>query len=1032
MTVPSKSTTQLKDSMGQTSALSRVVVAVRPREKPESFALYWIVFPSADQSIGEREREIIAAVLADELIDQVWLEEQGARAAGWQQKFIDEGYSWFAEKQYLPGVTDNLAHTIEEALHLKGFPEGTRVCSGHGYLLKSEAGRTAESLMQDACYKLYHPLTEKFVVHALNADASADYLLFPERAQAISHSFEYVDLNVDDQALMKLSSEKLLALSLAEMKAVQEHFFQSDSPINQSGRDRQEAGLQASPTDVELEVIAQTWSEHCKHKIFGAAIVHHEFDQDGCEKPTRTVHVDSLYKTYIQGPTHELMHKRDDLLSVFEDNSGVVKWSDKQAVCFKVETHNSPSALEPYGGALTGILGVNRDILGTGLGARPIFNTDVFCFAYPSDKLPQRPKLLPAKTILDGVRLGVEDGGNKSGIPTVNGAVYFHDGYRAKPLVFCGTGGILPLAVAGEKGYLKHTKVGDRIVMAGGRVGKDGVHGATFSSESLNENSPAQAVQIGDPFTQKRLMDFVLEARDLGLITGLTDNGAGGLSSSIGEMATITGGATIELQNIPLKYPGLADWEIVVSESQERMSLSTRDFAALEALARKHSVEVTNIGEFTDDGYFRVLRGGKTIALLNLHFLHKGAPRLELTSRYVAHYSDTAHVSEGAGGLTAPDNLDHKATLLKLLAHPNICSREKIIRRYDHEVQGGSVIKPLMGPAQMAPCDSAVIMPDPGDRQGLVVSNGLCPQLSQFDGWLMAVCAVDEAVRNQVCVGADPASITLLDNFCWTDPVPGPRNPQAEEKLAILVRACMGLADICRAYGAPLISGKDSMKNDFDDGVIRLSVPPTLLVSAMGKIGDAANAISMEFKQAGDLIYLLSAGSPALAASVLTEVAELHCDRAVKLRLPALNIEAAARMYRALYELIAEGLVHSAHDLSEGGLLVALAESVLGSSCGADIKIENELVGASLGEAPALFGEGPGRIIISIPADAASALEKAIMEIPGARLWELGVVTAGGGLEVAIEGLPESAPSGGFSTTTEELRRAWTTALPFD
>jgi phosphoribosylformylglycinamidine synthase II len=1033
----------------------KVVVAVRPREKPDNFALYWITIPaSSGQDIGKAEREKLSSVLADEILDFVWLEDQTERAATWTKEMKAEGFAWFCEKQYLPGVTDNLAHTIEEALLLKGFPADTRVCSGRGYLFKTNEVVSAEALLQNALYKLYHPLTEKFVVHNLAEDTASAFLVFPERGTAAAAVVEYVDLNVDDQALVKLSSERLLALSLAEMKAVQKHFgavgagasVGAGIVLNRLVGHRKGEGLKEAPTDVELEIIAQTWSEHCKHKIFGALIVHEEYARSEDVRPNRTVKIDSLYKTYIQGPTHELMETRGDLLSVFEDNSGVVKWSEDQAVCFKVETHNSPSALEPYGGALTGILGVNRDILGTGLGARPIFNTDVFCFAFPSDKLTQRPKLLPAKTILDGVRLGVEDGGNKSGIPTVNGAIYFHDGYRAKPLVFCGTGGILPLAVGGTVGYLKHTKCGDRIVMAGGKIGKDGVHGATFSSESLSENSPPQAVQIGDPFTQKRLLDFILEARDRGLITGLTDNGAGGLSSSIGEMATITNGATIELENIPLKYPGLTDWEIVVSESQERMSLSTENFKALSRLAQKYNVEVTDIGEFKDDGYFRVTRAGKTIALLDLHFLHKGLPRLELKSRYV---SSSSQLKESIGSDVAALAIDNKETLLKLLAHPNICSREKIIRRYDHEVQGGSVIKPLMGPAQMAPCDSAVIMPVPGEKQGLVISNGLCPQLSKFDGWLMAICAVDEAVRNAVCTGADPATITLLDNFCWTDPVPGPRNPEAEEKLAILVRACMGLAHICRAYGAPLISGKDSMKNDFDDGVVRLSVPPTLLVSAMGKIGDATRAISMEFKRAGDLVYLLTAGMPSLAASTVEEVIgeeagqgsgpETHLNGTV--HLPVLHIEAAIKMYKALHSLIMEGLVHSAHDLSEGGLLVALAESVLGSNLGANIKVPDELVTQLSSELSALFGEGPGRIVVSVPPAAAPALEKAIMSVPDAKLWPLGVVIEHGMLAVNIEGkvchdagkAAAKTPSlRNFVLSTAELRTAWNAPLPFD
>jgi phosphoribosylformylglycinamidine synthase II len=1002
-------------------------LAVVSRLAEPSFPLYWVQYPD-----GTEEPKLVEAlreILTDPLQEELWHASSDARCQ-WLKRWQSESFHWWAERQFLPGVTDNLAHTVEEALRLKGYAK-VKVASGTGYLFGSDtakgasatAFKTLNDLERYACYNLFHPITDRLAVHDLTAVHGATGLLsFPSVHLPAAKPSEIVNLELDDDGLEELSKKRVLALSRTEMRAIRQNYL---SPATK--KCRVELGMPEMPTDLELEVIAQTWSEHCKHKIFNATITHTDFSLPAGQQQTT---IKSLYKTYIQAPTKNLIKQRTDLLSVFEDNSGVVQWNEEFAICFKVETHNSPSALEPYGGALTGILGVNRDVLGTGLGARPLFNTDVFCFAFPSGSLPSRPKLLPAKTILDGVRKGVEDGGNKSGIPTVNGAIFFDPSYRAKPLVFCGTGGILPLEVNEVCAYQKHTAVGDTIVMAGGRVGKDGIHGATFSSESMHEGSPVSAVQIGDPFTQKRLLDFTIEARDRGLITGITDNGAGGLSSSVGEMANITGGATIELDCIPTKYPGLADWEIVVSESQERMTLSTRSFDDLKAIAEKHSVEVSAIGTFTDKGYFEVTRGGKTVALLDLRFLHGGAPTLELESEW-----RSSQITMNTGAVPP----DLSKLLLQLLSHPNISSREQIIRQYDHEVQGQSVIKPLMGIKQQAPCDAAVIAPIYGETSGLAISNGLNPRLSSHDCYLMAVCAVDEAIRNAVCVGADPSTISLLDNFCWPDPVWSAQNPHGKMILAQLVRACQGLFDAVTAFEAPLISGKDSMKNDFDDGVVRLSIQPTLLVSAMAKVHRIDACQSMEFKRPGDIIYLLSASIPGLAASHYEEI--VGWQSAI---VPQPNLKKAAETYKRLHRAINTDLVNSAHDLSEGGLAVALAECIIGGELGALINLDklqqNSEKEAEEYVAPPssqriisridtlLFGEGPSRIIVSVPAEKKKQWEK---------LWadmtciELGVVTDTANLVI------ECSLPGGPSKTVVQLEysameSAWKKALPFD
>jgi phosphoribosylformylglycinamidine synthase len=1003
-------------------------LAVVPKKKFDAkvdivqFPLYWITGEFTTQSSSQAAPQgldaavsVLQEILTDPLQeDLLWAIDTSAdRRSSWARQWHEQGFALWAERQFLPGVTDNLGKTIEEALTVSGFASGIKVASGAGFLFGLNTTinyPSLESLIEYCRYKHFHPLADRFVVHELDRVANEktgnqDLLTFPRVNLPAAKPVEVISLDLNENQLETLSKERLLALSASEMQAIKKYY--EDRSVQKI---RQEHALPKWPTDVELEIIAQTWSEHCKHKIFNATInFTNKYASDGDLPREKCTVINSLYKTYIQAATEALKPKRSDLLSVFVDNAGVVRWNNKWAVCFKVETHNSPSALEPYGGALTGILGVNRDVLGTGLGAKPLFNTDVFCFAYPHKDLVQRQTMLPPEAIIAGVRKGVEDGGNKSGIATVNGALYFHPGYRAKPLVYCGTGGILPLEVEIDKkkvsGVEKHTQPGDTIVMVGGRVGKDGIHGATFSSEALHEGSPVSAVQIGDPFTQKRVLDFVIEARDLGLITGITDNGAGGLSSSVGEMAEITSGALLNLDNVPLKYPGLAAWEIVVSEAQERMTISTRRFAELKELAVKHRVEVTDIGGFDQRGKFEIVHQGKTVAMLDLKFLHKGAPKMMLEAEW-----SPPPVKAELGSV--PNDLGQE--VLQLLSDPNICSREAIIRQYDHEVQGLSVIKPLMGAKQQAPCDAAVIKVLYDDDAGLVVSNGICPQYSQYDAYLMALCAVDEAVRNAVCVGADPESLSILDNFCWPDPVHSARNADGKEKLGQLVRACQGLYDAAIAYSCPLISGKDSMKNDFDDGTVRLSIPPTLLISAMGRIPSVDKAISMDFKSPGDSIYLLSAGTTSLAGSQYA-----INKNWTALELPTLDLVKAKVIYKILHEQITNDMIKSCHDLSEGGLAIALAECIIGSGLGATVS----LALPELRYDAALFAEGPGRLLVTIDPVHESECEK----LWGSACLKLGQVSDDGQLKVFEAG---GAPL--LTLGVEEMTSAWKTSLPID
>jgi phosphoribosylformylglycinamidine synthase subunit PurSL len=518
------------------------------------------------------------------------------------------------------------------------------------------------------------------------------------------------------------------------------------------------------------------------------------------------------------------------------------------------------------------------------------------------------------------VRQGVEHGGNKSGVPTVNGSVTFHERFLGKPLVFCGTGGLLPARIAGRPGWEKWINPGDRIVMVGGRIGKDGIHGATFSSLELNENAPATAVQIGDPIVQKKMFDFLLVARDRGLFNAITDNGAGGLSSSVGELAQLSGGARIALDLAPLKYPGLQPWEIFISEAQERMTLAVppENVAVLLELSRTMDVESTVLGEFTDSGWLIATHGGDTVCALDLDFLHNGVPRMHIE----AHGSPPPATQPN---LRAPTDLT--GMLTTLLGRLNVCSKESIVRQYDHEVQGASVLKPFVGAMNDGPADAAVLRPVLASMQGVAVAHGLAPRYADLDAGAMAACAVDEAVRSVVAVGADPARIAGLDNFCWCDPLPGPTNPDAAYKAAQLVRAARALQDAAIAFGVPLISGKDSMKNDYVHQGKRLSIPPTLLFSALAIVPDVRRCVTMDVKFPGDRVYLLGQTLRELGGSEL--FGQLGIAGGI---VPQVDAPRARTLYAALHRAITHGWVRSAHDCSDGGLGVALARSPVGAA----------------------------------------------------------------------------------------------------
>ncbi|MDT8271644.1 MAG: AIR synthase-related protein [Desulfomonilia bacterium] len=862
---------------------------------------------------------------------------------------LTDDFSWYIEVGYKPGVTDNIGHSAEYALSLitgKIYP----VSSARAYLLKEPFPRSSVDRIAQECLanELIHHIR---IFPGTSCSGIEPYI--PVVGGIHDPRVEEFSLMLLDEELIRLSQERTLALNLDELKTLARYI--SDP---QTVDERTKVGLGDKITDVELEAIAQTWSEHCKHKIFNADIC---YEEDGISEE-----ISSLFQTYIKASTKEIRRlagDRDICVSVFTDNAGVIRFNAEYNLVFKVETHNSPSALDPYGGALTGIVGVNRDPFGTGIGSKLIFNTDVFCFASPFYARELPPKILHPRRIFEGVREGVEHGGNKSGIPTVNGCIVFDDRYLGKPLVYCGTAGIMPARIRGALSHIKKIVPGDLIVMSGGRIGKDGIHGATFSSEEFHEASPTSAVQIGDPITQKKLTDFLLKARDAGLYRAITDNGAGGLSSSVGEMAQLSGGCLIELDKPPLKYLGLHPWEILLSEAQERMTLAVdpENISSFLELSSQMGVESTVIGRFTNSRYFHCTFDGKTVAYLSLDFLHNGLPQMKLTARW-----SSPVITE----LSTPEPHNHAQTLKDMLGRLNICSKEYVVRQYDHEVQGGSVIKPLVGVVCDGPSDAAVIRPLLESNEGVVVSNGILPRYSDFDSYHMTACSLDEALRNYVCVGGNPNHWACLDNFCWCDPVSSPRNPDGEFKLAQLVRANKALYEYTVAFSCPLISGKDSMKNDYLIGDVKISIPPTILISVIGKIDDVRGAVSMDVKNPSDLVYLLGVTRKELGASEYFSSLGITGGQ-----VPTVRAATARNRYRLLHKAISQGLVSSAHDVSDGGLAVCLAETSFAGGLGLRIDLARVPSEGTLSETDLLYSETPSRILITVSPDRARQIE---------------------------------------------------------
>ena len=816
-----------------------------------------------------------------------------------------QGYH-LIEVAYNPGVMDPVEESVRKGISDLGIITVDSVRTAKRYLLW---GELSDEAFQSICDKL---LVNSVIQHAVT---KREVVSIP--SVRYEFALNTVDLlNMDNRELMEVSQDKLW-LNLSEMKQIQAHFSK----------------LGRNPTDVELETLAQTWSEHCVHKTFKSKI------------KLGQLTINNLIKSTIMRVTEEL--KKPWCLSVFRDNSGVIDFDGRYAICFKVETHNHPSALEPYGGAATGIGGVIRDVLGTGLGAKPIMNTDVFCFGPPDFSYERLPKgVLHPRRIFRGVRAGVADYANRLGIPTLNGAILFDERYIGNPLVFCGTVGLLPASLS----QIHQQEPGDLVVLVGGRTGRDGIHGATFASAELTQESEiisSRSVQIGNPIMEKKLIDVLIKARDRGLYRRITDCGGGGLSSAVGEMAAKTG-ACVYLERVPLKYSGLSYKEIWLSESQERMLLAVPPSTAdqLITLFQSEGVEATVIGEFTDNRRLQLFYDGNAVCDLDMEFLHDGLPQLEREAVWEPpQYAEPDF----------PQPPDLKDDLLQILGSWNVCSKEWVIRQYDHEVQGSSVLKPLVGANSDGPSDAIIIRPILDSDMGVIVSNGINPKYGDIDPYWMAASAIDEALRQIIAVGGSLQKVALVDNYCWG-------NPDKTDRLGGLVRAAQACYDIAIAYETPFISGKDSLYNEYATGKESICIPPTLLISAVAVMEDVNRTVSMDCKQAGDLIYIVGTTRNELGGSHYYDV-----HGYIGNNVPKVNPRNGKRLMDALSAAIEKGLVKACHDCSEGGIGVAAAEMAFAGGVGMEIFLERVPLGEPINRDDAvLFSESNTRFLVEV------------------------------------------------------------------
>ncbi len=885
-------------------------------------------------------------------------------------------FDWCIWVGFRPGVRDNpgstAAEAIEDVLSIN-LSSREAVYTSKRYCL------TGKNLSESDVHTIAHELLANDIIQQVKIFSKDQW----DPQEGIGFIIPRVKLNhtpvvsvipIDsDLDLKEVSDTRNLALNDKDIPVIRA-YFQNPRVMER----RKIMGLTA-PTDVELEYISQARSDHCNHNTFRGLFRYTDTSSG------KTEIIDNLFKTYIEKPTLALQAKKDWVVSVLWDNAGAGRFDENHYYVITGETHNSPSNMEAYGGAITGIVGVYRDPLGTGKGAKLIMGSYGFCVGPRDYNGELKPKLHPRR-LLDGIIEGVRDGGNKSGIPTTFGQVVFHPGYMGKCLVYVTAVGLMPATVHGSPAHQKTTSPGELIIMCGGRVGKDGIHGVTASSETFSEHTPAGHVQIGDPYTQKKMHDFLLEARDLGLIRFITDNGGGGLSSSVGESARYSNGCHVQLEKVPLKYEGLDLWEIWVSESQERMTVAIRaeDLDQFMALSRKHAVESTVIGTYTDSGMLHITYKGKTCAYIDMDFLQSAFPQWDFECEWIP--PEKRGLYEPVIG--EPKN--YPALLLELLSRPNICSKEWIVRQYDHEVQGGSVIKPLVGVDRDIYSDAVVIRPVLSSCRGIVFSQAIIPMYSAIDAYHMTTCVIDEALRRMIAVGADPDHIGGVDNFCWPniayDPI---KNPDGKFKAAQLVRSCKALSQMCLAYGIPLLSGKDSM---YVDGHLqgpfgetrKVSALESLQFSVVGVMENIETCVSLDFKFPGDRIYLLGVTRNELGGSEYYERLGY-----IGVHVPKVDPESFFPMYQALHRAIQQGLVASAHGIYRGGLAVHLAMTAMAGNLGCAVDLDKMPAESELRTDVKLFSESAGRFLVTVDPKLCGDFEAIFKDFPCACIGQV-------------------------------------------
>ena len=875
---------------------------------------------------------------------------------------LARNFDWLIWVGLRPGVRDTAGSTaveaIEDLLKTK-FQPGESIYTSRLFAIKGLL--TEDQVKLIAREILANDIIQQWKVYSpKNWDiAQGIGLVIPK--VILNHEPQVSPIAISsDNELKRFSILRNLALQDSDVPVIRQYFLKPEIIA-----ERKKLGL-SLPTDVELEYISQSRSDHCNHNTFRGLFRYHDLSSGQKEE------VNNLFKTCIEAPTLAIAEKKDWVVSVLWDNAGVARFDEHHCYTITGETHNSPSNMEAYGGAITGIVGVYRDPMGTGKGSKLILGTYGFCVGPRDYQGTLQPHLHPRR-LLDGVIEGVKDGGNKSGIPTPYGLLVFDPGYMGKCLVFVTAVGLMPDTIGNEPSHLKKTAPGEWIIMSGGRVGKDGIHGVTASSETFSEHTPTGHVQIGDPYTQKKMHDFLIEARDEGLIAFITDNGGGGLSSSVGESARFSNGCRVDLDKVPLKYEGLDQWEIWVSESQERMTISVKPehLKRFMALSEKHAVESTVIGQYVDSGYLHLDYKGKTCAYIKMDFLKSEFPQWEFDAEWIP--PEKRGLSEPV--LSEPvkqgDLLNH------MLARPNLCERNWITRQYDHEVQGGSVIKPLVGKSRDIPSDAVVTRPVLGSERGLVITQTLNPFYSQIDTYHMTGMTMDEAVRRVIAVGGDPQHIGGVDNFCWPTVIYHPeQNPDAKYKAAQLVRSNWALRDYCLGFGIPLLSGKDSM---YIDGNLlgaygerrKVSGLPTLLFTVSSLVADVKKCVSMDAKFPGDLVYILGRTKNELGASEYYQMFEQ-----VGLNVPKVDVKEVWPLYLALHQAIQEELVASAHAVTRGGLGVHLAMIAMAGELGLEIDLAKVPGAQDLSNSHILYSESAGRFLVTVAPQNKTKFEK--------------------------------------------------------